>query len=320
LPADCFWLRLSGRGELDLLAGLVGVWTNGLSALRLGECPDEPLAPGRIRAALEATPGLAAVRQPWPSSDLQPRETTTAWTTRVAERLRHRARALTPWDCERLVLQAFPEVFKLKCIPRSDTGPDEPVLVVVVPALTAGYDIDGTEAPRLDASTLQRIAQFLGDRMPPHQPLLVRNASYERIQVRCTLRLARGEPAGERLRELNQSLRDYLSPWRPGGITTQFDWQLRTDDVEAFLRAQPGVDAIGQASLLHIVLSDQAVYRLSDTARGDRVVRPAQPWSLALPTRGHLLDLLDAPAQLAQPSGLSKLTIASSFIISGEAA
>jgi hypothetical protein len=320
LPGDSFWLRLSGHGELDLLAGLIGVWTNGVSVRRLGPCPDEPLPPGRIRAALEATPGLAAVRQPWPSFDLQPQETTAAWTTRVSERLRHRARALTPWDCERLVLQAFPEVFKLKCIPRSDTGPDEPVLVVVVPALPAGYEIDGTEAPRLDASTLQRIAQFLGDRMPPHQPLLVRNASYERIQVRCTLRLARGEPAGERLRELNQSLRDYLSPWRPGGITTQFDWQLRTDDVEAFLRAQPGVDAIGQASLLHIVLSDQAVYRLSDTARGDRVVRPAQPWSLALPTRGHLLELVDPPAPLAQPSGLSKLTIASSFIIGRDAA
>jgi len=320
LPGDCFWLRLSGHGELDLLAGLVGVWTNGLSAHRLGECPNEPLPPGRIRAALDATPGLAAVRQPWPSFDLQPQETTAAWTTRVAERLRHRARALTPWDCERLVLQAFPEVFKLKCIPRSDTGPDEPVLVVVVPTLTAGYEIDGTEAPRLDASTLQRIAQFLSDRMPPHQPLLVRNASYERIQVRCTLRLARGEPAGERLRELNQSLRDYLSPWRPGGITTQFDWQLRTEDVEAFLRAQPGVDAIGRASLLHIVLSDDAVYTLSDTARGDRVVRPAQPWSLALPTRGHLLELVDPPAPLAQPSGLSKLTIASSFIIGRDAA
>ena len=320
LPGHCFWLRLSGRGELDLLAGLIGVWTNGLSALRVGQCPDEPLPPGRIRAALEATPGLAAVRQPWPSFDLRPKEDTAAWTTRVSERLRHRARALTPWDCERLVLQAFPEVFKLKCIPRSDTGPGEPVLVVVVPALPAGYEIDGTEAPRLDASTLQRIAQFLGDRMPPYQPLLVRNASYERIQVRCTLRLARGEPAGERLRELNQSLRDYLSPWRPGGVTTQFDWRLRTDDVEAFLRAQPGVDAIGQASLLHIVLSDQAVYRLSDTARGDRVVRPAEPWSLALPTRGHLLELVDPPASLAQRSGLGKLTVASSFIVGQDAA
>jgi hypothetical protein len=320
LPGDCFWLRLSGEGELDLLAGLIGVWTNGVSAQRLGDCSDEPLPPGRIRAALEATPGLATVRQPWPSFDLQAQESAAAWTTRVAERLRHRARALTPWDCERLVLQAFPEVFKLKCIPRSDTGPDEPVLVVVVPALPAGYEIDGTEAPRLDASTLQRIAQYLGDRMPPGQALLVRNASYERIQVRCTLRLARGEPTGERLRELNQSLRDYLSPWRPGGITTQFDWQLRADEVEAFLRAQPGVDTIGRVSLLHIVSSDQAVYRLSDTARGDRVVRPAQAWSLALPTRGHLLELADQPTPLPQPSGLGKLTVGSSFIIGRDAA
>ena len=320
LPGDCFWLRLSGRGELDLLAGLIGVWTNGLSAQRLGECPGEPLPPGRIRTALESTPGLATVRQPWPSFDLQPQETTAEWTARVAERLRHRARALTPWDCERLVLQAFPEVFKLKCIPRSERGPGEPVLVVVVPALPAGYEIDGTEAPRLDASTLQRIAQYLADRMPPYQPLLVRNASYERIQVRCVLRLARGEPAGERLRELNQSLRDYLSPWRPGGIATQFDWQLRADDVEAFLRDQPGVDEIGRVSLLHIVASDQGLYRLADTARGDRVVRPAQAWSLPLPTRGHLLELADRPTPQAQPSGLSKLTIASSFIVGRDAA
>ena len=320
LPGDCFWLRLSGRGELELLANLIGVWTNGLSALRLGECPDVPLPPGRIRAALEPTPGLAAVRQPWPSFDLRPREDAAAWTTRVSERLRHRARAITPWDCERMVLQAFPEVFKLKCIPRSDTDHDAPVLVVVVPALTAGYDIDGTEAPRLDASTLQRIAQFLADRMPPRQPLLVRNASYERIQVRCALKLARGVPAGERLRELNQNLRDYLSPWRPGGITTRFDWQLRTDDVEAFLRAQPGVEAIGQASLLHIVLSDDAVYRLLDTARDDRVVRPSQAWSLALPTRGHLLELIEPPMPLAEKSGLGKLAVASSFIIGRDAA
>lgn len=320
LPGNCFWLRLSGRGDLDLLAGLIGVWTNGVSVRRLGEFADEALPPGRIRASLEATPGLATVRQPWPSFDLKPQETTAAWATRVAERLRHRARALTPWDCERLVLQAFPEVFKLKCIPRSNAGAGEPVLVVVVPALPAGYEIDGTEAPRLDASTLQRIAQYLSDRMPPHQPLLVRNASYERIQVRCTLRLARGEPAGERLRELNQSLRDYLSPWRPGGITTRFDWQLRADEVEAYLRAQPGVDAVGQVSLLHVVASDQSVYRLFDTARGTRLLHPAQAWSLALPTRGHLLELVDQPALEAQPSGLGKLTVASSFIIGQDAA
>jgi hypothetical protein len=192
--------------------------------------------------------------------------------------------------------------------------------LVVVPAPPAGYDIDGTEAPRLDASTLQRIAHFLADRMPPHQPLLVRNAIYERIQVRCALRLARGEPTGERLRELNQRVRDYLSPWRPGGVTTRFDWQVRADDVEAFLRAQPGLDEIGQVSLLHIVPDDEQVYRLSDTARGDRVVSAAWPWSLALPTRGHLLELADQPVRQAQPSGLGELTIGSSFVIGRDAA
>lgn len=320
LPGQGFWLCLSGHGELALLAGLIGVWANGLRACRLGAGTGRPLPAGAVRAAQAATPGLAAVRQPWPSFDLRPAESPMDRTVRAAERLRHRMRALTPWDIEHLVLQAFPEVFKVKCIPVSEAPADQMVRVVVVPALPVGHEPDGTEAPRLDAATLQRIAGYLAERMPPGPPLLVRNASYERIQVRCGLRLVRGEPAGERLRELNQRLRDYLSPWRPGGVTTQFDWQLRAEDVASFLRAQPGVDSVGQVSLLQVVRSDQAVYRLSDTARGSQVVRPAAPWSLALPTRGHLLELSAHPPTQAAASGLGRLTIGSSFIVGRDAA
>lgn len=341
LPPDCFWLRLLGDGDLSLLAGLQGVWTNGLVA-ELQDDADlaRPLPAQSIQAAEDPVPGLAGVLQPWPSFGGRAAQTSAQWITHMAERLRHRARAASPWDYERLVLEAFPAVHKVKCIPCSEPKLSKPkegsarwhaLTVVVVPALPAGSEADGIEAPKLDAATLTEIQRFLAARMPPGQPLLVRNAVYERIQVRGSLRLNAGEPAGERLRQLNTALRDFLSPWREGGLTTHFDWQLRAEDIEALLRHQPGVASVGQVSLLHITSDDAGHHRLDDTAREldnaalgqpsqrpqslQRLLRPAHPWSLALPTHQHLLDLREHPAPHAPVSGLSRLTLGSSFII-----
>jgi hypothetical protein len=330
LPAGCFWIRLLGDGDLGLLAGLLGVWTNGLLARQCeagvqqgdDETPDpgSPLQPRSIQAAEDAVPGLAAVLQPWPSFGGQLRQQDAGWMTRTAERLRHRGRASTPWDFERLVLDAFDSVGKVRCIGRSELDPQAALTLVVVPRLPAGQDVEGSEAPRLDAATLAAIRRFVFERMAPCTPLLVRNAAYERIQVRCSLRLLAAEVPGERLRQLNAAVRDFLSPWREGGLTGRFDWQLRAEEIEALLRGQPGVDSVGPVSLLHIASDDDGHHRLTDTARGQRLIRPGQPWSLALPTRTHLLELSEQPEPLAAVSGLSRLTLGSSFIIGSQSA
>ncbi|MDL5034246.1 hypothetical protein QRD43_20260 [Pelomonas sp. APW6] len=320
LPPGAYWLRLLGDERLPLLAGLQGVWTNGLLARLQGAPLPRPLAPLSIRAAQDAVPGLATVRQPWASFAERAAEAEPDWITRIAERLRHRGRAAMPWDYERLVLQQFPQVQRIKCIPASDPRGDGRLTLVVVPALPAGMAPDGAEAPKLDAATLGLIHRWVAARMPPGQPLLVRNASYERLQVRCSLRLRAGEPRGERLRQLNDALRGFLSPWREGGPTMQFDWRLQVDEVEAFLRAQPGVASLGQASVLQIVRDDHGRHTLRDTALVGRLLRPARPWSLALPTRSHLLELSEHPSPHAPASGIAKLTLGGSFIIGQDTA
>ncbi|MCV2423501.1 hypothetical protein [Paucibacter sp. DJ2R-2] len=318
------WLRLTASGELGRLAPMQGLWAQAISARRVtshaaGMAVELPAQ--SIHATQPAIAGLASVRQPLPSFDLREAEDEAQLRTRVAERLRHRDRALTPWDIERLVLQEFPQVQKLKCLPLGAQGQGrQQVLVVVVPALPPGREIDGTEAPRLDAAILDEITAFLRQRAVPDLPLLVRNAVYDRIQVRCRLKLKAGVAAGERLRQLHQALRDYLSPWRPGGITTRFDWQVRADEIEAHLRAQAGVDSVGEVSLLHIIRNDRGRYRLADSARGSNpnLIRPSKPWSLALPTRKHLLELSDSvPRTAPRTTGLARLALGSSFIIGG---
>jgi hypothetical protein len=290
---------------------------------------------------------VRSVCQAGPSFGLRAADSPDMLRVRSAERLRHKNRASTLWDFERLVLDAFPQVFKVKCFAHCQTLPDTStgaarldaelarpgqVLVVVVPAPRFGQLFSSTEEPRLDASVLSQIADYLRQRAHPAAHITVRNASYERIQVRCTIRLAPGRHPGTAVRSVNQSIVEYLSPWYEGGCTADFDWVVSAEAVAAHLRCSDCVASVERISLLHIVHSDHDYYRLADTARSNRpvpgaaasgarrsVVVPARPWSLALPTAQHLIDVLpsDAPATdgKADGTGVGLLAIGGTFVI-----
>ncbi len=79
---------------------------------------------------------------------------------RTGERVRHKNRATVHWDYERLVLERFPKVFKVKCFASmaGDTLGPRPggVLVVVIPHPERG-STGGTRAPKMNATELERI-------------------------------------------------------------------------------------------------------------------------------------------------------------------
>lgn len=81
---------------------------------------DKALAAGTIGALQVAAPEVSKVSQPFASFDGKHREIGKEFYTRVSERLRHKHRAITPWDYEHLVLNRFPSIYKVKCITHTD--------------------------------------------------------------------------------------------------------------------------------------------------------------------------------------------------------
>ncbi|GAB2579700.1 hypothetical protein ISP15_00125 [Dyella jejuensis] len=332
LPGGWYWLRLSADGVLERLAGLYGVYTQAVTARRVHpRSVDEtstPLPPATVRTPLHAIGGLRAIQQIGPSFGLSQPEAAGMLRVRSAERLRHKDRASTPWDYERLLLDAFPAVFKVKCFVNGEApataiaGAPGGVLVVVVPAPRQGVLFHSTEAPRFDAAVLEQMAAHVRERSAPGIQIVVRNAVYERIQVRCALRLARGVHPGAAIIRINQAIVEFLSPWHADGCRAIFNWDVRAEAIEARLRELAEVDVVCAMSLLHIVRTDSNTYQLLDTARtGDgvpvRQVRPVQPWSLPLPTPRHLIELIGVPSTGAQPTGVGKLEIGGTFIVGG---
>ncbi|SFC89503.1 hypothetical protein SAMN05216321_10822 [Cupriavidus sp. OV038] len=344
---QAYWLRLSADWGFLRLAGLHGVHAHAVHATRCapadaGIAPDAvqvALPPGSIDRPERSVPGLGAVVQVGPSEGWRAADRPEAVRQRGAERLRHKARAVTRWDYERLVLDAFPAVWKAKCFPHHEVTIDDDtaanrstrhrhlanhpgqVLIVVVPHPHSGDLFRSTEAPRFDAAVLDAMQRHLQSCAPPGAAVRVRNAAYERAQLRCIVQLRADAHPGAAVRQLNRAIVEYLSPWHADGLGAEFDWSVRAEAVEAFLRGQPGVAAVGRVSMLHIVRNDSQFNALRDTAthvtHGEaRTLRPAQPWSLLLPTRRHLIELRDEVGPLVpQRTGIARLEVGHTFIV-----
>ena len=328
MPAGLYWLRVATTvPDFKVFARLRGVYAHGVRVRRVsvaGPAPAEPVFQTRV-----AIPGLASIAQVGRVFDRLAPEDTRSMRTRAGERLRHKYRASTVWDIERLVLEHSPEVFKVKCFPPTvgyrGSAPGR-VLVAVVPTVRRNDSIDSTRAPRINAAGLKRIGDDLRSLASPWMRFEVLNVAYERIQVRCCVKLTPGTATGLALRRINEAIIEYLSPWWDGGRGPVFDWIIRCEDVEAHLRKLESVELVTCTSLLHVAEDEEESYTLGDTARlaaaatpspSDQV-RASCPWSIALPMSSHLVTLLDADGADSGPipTGIGRLGIGSTFIVS----
>ena len=201
LPPELAWVRATVPGHSRAACKLVRVANNAVEAVFVSQGDDD----GRLATSLpEKTVSklrdkLAAVKsvaQPFASFGGRIRESPETVTRRAAERLRHRDRGIGPWDYERLLLEAFPHVRKIKCIPHaSDKSWFAPghVLVVVVPDLRNRHAVDSL-APRVDIDTLDRMRKFAQARVGVGSTVLVRNPRYRAVRLDFKVRFRPGEP------------------------------------------------------------------------------------------------------------------------------
>lgn len=346
MPDGLYWLALGVDGGFARFAGLHGVHAQALALQRetaadtaraVGDgaaTPDDPtaLAPLPARPALRAlrpVPGLGGAQAVALVRGVSPVETRTQLQVRAGERLRHRQRAVLPWDYERLLLAHFPDIAQAKCFAASALAPAlcaaaaGRVLVAVLPGAQRREGGGSELAPRISAAELAAMQRLLQSLAPAGVRVWVRHAVYEWVQLRCRVRLDPGAAEGAVLRACEQAVVERLDPWRPGAVPPRFGWSLRAELLESALRGVPGVAHVTGMSLLKLVRDDRGTHRLADTARSDDAavrdraeLRPDLPWSVAVPMDRHLIT----PTRQAQghapvPTGIARLTVGRNFVI-----
>lgn len=328
MPGTGVWLAASAGRHLHAFPRLASLSTNGASAERLD--------PGDAVASLPRTwsldpprPGLGVIAQVGPPLGGAPAETATEFRARVCERLRHRQRAVTAWDVERLVLSAFPEVWKAKCFSALDLDGRAPapgvLTVAVVPAAPAdARDVPG-QAAMFDVLTLRRIEAFLDGRSSAFARVHVRNPSFERLQLRARVGFESLGDDGTLLRRLKLDVSRFLGVWTAAPPMDGFGWSLNLNDVAAYVAGLDYVRFMTDLSVLHLVSDDGGSYRLFDTARAagdgggsDELLACRERWSLALPMADHWIAAEGEPTTEApRAAGIGELGIGETLVVDG---
>ncbi|MDN5820697.1 MAG: hypothetical protein L0H39_04330 [Brachybacterium sp.] len=270
MPAGLHWLRLAVTSASEAVCELLAVTAQAVPATAVLP-PDGATGHGPVSALLVADPAVASLAQPFPAFGGRPAEDPLAFSTRAAERLRHRDRGITLWDHERLLLEEFPEIHLARCLNHTRYEPGERdegiydelapghVTVVTVPEL-AGTDPRDPMRPLTSLHLLERIQRFLARRTSPFVRLHVRNPHFEPVQVDLAVRFRDGVDESFMTARLQEAISRFLAPWAfSREAHPSLQGTVRRAEVVDMLEDLPFVDHVRDVRLHHQLPGDVGI-------------------------------------------------------------
>jgi hypothetical protein len=223
MDSNLIWIRLQSSADFDASSRILGVFSQAIKVVLLNDENDlshlkDGLPAESIAKMIERKAGIKGILQPYNSFGGRAPEQDINYYVRASERLRHKNRAVSIWDIEHLVLQEFPDVYKVKCLNHtSETSFLSPgqVMVLVIPD-TVNKNVYDIFQPTFSVSRLNEITAFLKERAAPQVSIKVVNPLYEEIKVKVQVSFYSGMDKSFYMNELNKDIITFLSPWTSG--------------------------------------------------------------------------------------------------------
>jgi hypothetical protein len=215
---------------------------------------DNGFPAGSVAKMMAKPASIRAVSQPFHSFGGRPQEQDPDYFKRVSERLRHRNRAVTIWDYERLILEQFPFIYKAKCLNHTsetcDLAPGH-VLMIVIPKGTGANSYNPLQ-PRVSQATLNDIETFLKGLISRHITVKAKNPDYEAVRFEfCVKFKGMTDPWTGKTR-LNDELVRYISPWAANPeLSLRFGLTIFRAEVIRFIESLDYVDFIKWFVMYH---------------------------------------------------------------------
>ncbi len=296
MPSGYHWLRISAPINSQGLSDTINIHTQAVLATLDKEGVaathfNKPLAPESIRQLMQRNPSIKGVIQPYESFGGRPAEPIENLNTRISERLRHKNRALTAWDYERLVLEKFPEVYRAKCLPGGSAANTSlgRVEMIVVPDIRGLKLFDPFE-PKLPFNVLEDIAAYLHGLAPPSAAILIKNPVYIQLRIRMNVKLHDAYEADRQyyLDELQNGLLRLLAPWAyDEGAELVIGGKFFPSLVIDFVEQQFYIDYVKDFRLL---FGEENELRLASELQLQSGLQAPRPDGIWVSARNHLLD------------------------------
>ena len=218
-------------------------------------------AAGTISKLVNKVAEVKKLIQPYASFGGKAVESKDDFYLRVSERLRHKQRAVDLWDYEHLVLQEFPEVYKVKCLNHSVLPADcacdfvKPgnVTLIVVPDVRNKNQFSPLE-PKVSLDLITRIEDYLKELCSFFVTPQVKNPLYEQVKLQFKIRFTTEGDFGFYADVLNNDLIRYLTPWAySSSADIVFGGHIRKSVLLNFIEELSYVDFVTEFNMYHIV-------------------------------------------------------------------
>jgi hypothetical protein len=267
-----YWLRAVVSKKTNAICKLIEVTAQAAKATlidyrQLENYFKSVLSANSISKMVISDAAVKKITQPYASFGGRVKESDDHFYTRVSERLRHKNRSITMWDYERMVLEAYPSIYKVKCINHTQilertVGTQtvyvdnelKPgcVLVVPIPDLKNKNAFDPFR-PYTSLGLLTDIKKYLYNYVSPHVNLDVRNPRFEEIQLEFKIKYVTADNDFY-TKQLKEDIEQYLSPWAFDPQTDiEFGGKISKSVLIDFIEERSYVDYLSCVKMYQIV-------------------------------------------------------------------
>ncbi len=285
LDSNYYWIRASVENNSKAVNQLIDIKAQAVSA----SFRDNKNDPQYLSEALEAesisklatrVPQIKSVTQPFASFGGKVKEQSKEYYTRVSERLRHKNRPINIWDYERIVLEYFPSIYKVKCLnhtgSESEISPGH-VTVIPVSNLRNKNAINKLQ-PSTSINMLDEIKKYLKKSISPHVNIEVENPTYEEVKASFNVKFRKGYDEGYYAKYLNTEIIKYLSPWAfEEGEDILFGGKIHSSHIIDFIEERSYVDYLTDFKLYKYIKGVESEQNYVASAESSKSILVSYP-------------------------------------------
>ncbi len=266
LDPNFYWIKASVKSRSPAICRIIAVHTQAARVTFADANNDPnhlatPLESGTIAKLAVPTAAIKKIEQPYNSFGGKVKEQPSHFYTRISEHLRHKGRAVTIFDYERLVLEKFPEIHQVRCINHGQVDANKQfqelvpgaVTLVVIPKLSLNRTSEDLE-PKVNVNLREKIKEYLFTVSSPWADIQVVNPTYEHIQVEFAVRFKSpyNSNFGYYSRELDRGIIRFLTPWTVNpGTEMDFGGVIYRSAILNFVEQQYYVDYVVDFQMHH---------------------------------------------------------------------
>jgi hypothetical protein len=273
MPGDLFWLMARVETHCEHLPDWEDLHLHAQRAKQVlaGRPAGQrwALPAGNVTQLAIYNAAVASVAQPYPSQNGRSVEAAAQFYDRVAERLRHKNRALMAWDYEHICLAHFPGLYAVKTWQATAALGHQPgeLRLVVVPDLR-GLEFADPFQPKFGFGELNEIAAALRALAPPSAIVTARNPTYRPVVVGTTINFKDHISSATGRQLIQARLKAFLAPWAFGNAKSMaFGGRLYVSQVIDVLQAEPYVHFVGKTRLF--VGGPDGIFQEATSQNGD---------------------------------------------------